>query len=51
MKRPDDELSVIVEVKCGDDDVRSAEMCLLPICDADRKIPRGKLIDILEIEL
>lgn len=35
-----------VEVLCADGSTRSGELCTLPMYDADRLIPRGKLVDI-----
>ena len=35
-----------LEVECTDGEVRPAEVCELPMYDADRAIPRGKLVDI-----
>jgi len=35
-----------VEVACRDGETRPAETCALPMYDAERKIPRGLLVDI-----
>lgn len=38
-----------VGVECADGEVRHGQLCTLPMYDADRLIPRGKLVDIPEI--
>ncbi|MDA0202849.1 MAG: aminomethyltransferase family protein [Actinomycetota bacterium] len=38
-----------VDVVCADGEVRSGELCPLPMYDPERLIPRGKLVDIPEI--
>ena len=38
-----------VEVVCADGEVRSGELCALPMYDLERLIPRGKLVDIPEV--
>ena len=38
-----------IEVECADGEVRSGELCTLPMYDPERLIPRGKLVDIPEI--
>lgn len=38
-----------VEVECADSEIRSGELCTLPMYDAERLIPRGKLVDIPEV--
>ena len=35
-----------VDVLCADGSTKSGEICTLPMYDADRLIPRGKLVDI-----
>lgn len=37
-----------LEVACRDGETRDAEVCALPMYDAERKIPRGLLVDIPE---
>jgi aminomethyltransferase len=36
----------IVNVLCADGSIQEGELCTLPMYDADRLIPRGKLVDI-----
>ena len=36
----------VVKVLCADGSTQNAELCTLPMYDADRLIPRGKLVDI-----
>ena len=38
-----------VEVECADGEIRPGELCALPMYDAERLIPRGKLVDIPEV--
>lgn len=38
-----------VNVVCADGDIRAGELCTLPMFDAERLIPRGKLVDIPDI--
>ena len=38
--------STKVNVLCADGSVQEGELCTLPMYDADRLIPRGKLVDI-----
>ena len=35
-----------VNVLCADGSIQEGELCTLPMYDADRLIPRGKLVDI-----
>jgi aminomethyltransferase len=35
-----------VKVLCADGSTQSGELCTLPMYDANRLIPRGKLVDI-----
>jgi aminomethyltransferase len=35
-----------VEVACRDGEMRAGELCALPMYDAERKIPRGLMVDI-----
>jgi aminomethyltransferase len=36
----------VVDVLCADGSIQQGELCTLPMYDADRLIPRGKLVDI-----
>jgi glycine cleavage system aminomethyltransferase T len=38
-----------VDVECADGEVRSGELCAVPMYDPERLIPRGKLVEIPEI--
>ena len=38
-----------VEVECADGEIRHGQLCALPMYDAERLIPRGKLVDIPEM--
>jgi len=38
----------LLEVACGDGEIRKAETCALPMYDGERKIPRGLAVDIPE---
>ena len=40
-----------VDVLCVDGSTQSGELCTLPMYDADRLIPRGKLVDIPTIPI
>ena len=36
----------VIDVLCVDGSTKRGELCTLPMYDADRLIPRGKLVDI-----
>jgi aminomethyltransferase len=36
----------VVDVLCADGSIQRGELCALPMYDAERQIPRGKLVDI-----
>jgi glycine cleavage system aminomethyltransferase T len=47
---PDLGPGTVLDVGCHDDKPRRAEICDLPMYDRDRQIPRGKLVDIPDMQ-
>ena len=46
MDSPEHGPGTAVQVLCTDNTVQNAELCTMPMYDAERLIPRGKLVDI-----